>query len=259
MPDSASPRYALVLGHPGHELRVLGWAKRSRPMVAILTDGSGSEGQSRIPLSLEIMDALGCRSLQAQGRLTDAEIYAAILSGRVEEFLTIADGIADSLEANAIDRVVSDSVEGYNPTHDLCAALAARATRLCANRTGRTMIHYTFPLTGPAVTDSVSADAILVELDATEVNTKLDLSRQYAARAGGVLVDEVEDMINRFGAEGFAREMFVPADLDRDFSPYLDTQPYYESYGQKRVAAGHYQHAIRYREHMLPILDALRA
>jgi hypothetical protein len=34
---------------------------------------------------------------------------------------------------------------------------------------------------------------------------------------------------------------------------------FYELYGEKLVAAGHYQTAIRYREHMLPLAEAIRA
>ena len=34
---------------------------------------------------------------------------------------------------------------------------------------------------------------------------------------------------------------------------------FYELYGEKLVAAGHYQKAIRYREHMLPLAEAIRA
>jgi hypothetical protein len=259
MPESANRRYALLLGHPGHELRVLGWATRQRPLTAVLTDGSGADGVSRMPMTLAILDAIGCPSLAMHDGLTDAGIYAAILDGRTSQFLDIAERFAERLQAFEISHVVSDGVEGYNPTHDLCAALAARATRLCAARTGRPVAHYTFPLVGPAVPEAIPAEAELVELDDAEVSAKLQLSRQYAARAGGVLVAEVEEMIERLGVAGFAREMLAPAELDRDFSPFQHTPPFYESYGQQRVAAGHYKQAIRYREHMLPILETLLA
>jgi hypothetical protein len=34
---------------------------------------------------------------------------------------------------------------------------------------------------------------------------------------------------------------------------------FYELYGEKLVAAGHYEKVIRYREHMLPLAQAIRA
>jgi hypothetical protein len=39
LPDG---RAALVIAHPGHELRALHWLRLSRPCVFVLTDGSGS-------------------------------------------------------------------------------------------------------------------------------------------------------------------------------------------------------------------------
>lgn len=251
-------RYALLLGHPGHELRVLGWASRQRPAVSLLTDGSGSEGESRVPMSLEVLDAIGCRT-RSHGGLDDAGIYAAILAGRIDLFLGVAEQFADWLQLQDVDRVVSDGVEGYNPTHDLCAAMTACAVRKCVARNGRDIKHYTFPLVGPSVPAAVPDGAIVVELDESEVAAKLALSRGYAARAGGALVAEVEEMIERLGTSGFAREMLAPADLDRDFAAFVQTKPFYESYGEKKVAAGVYAEAIRFEQHMLPILDALQA
>ena len=41
-------RCALVVAHPGHELRVYGWLALRKPDVYILTDGSGHTGNSRL-------------------------------------------------------------------------------------------------------------------------------------------------------------------------------------------------------------------
>jgi hypothetical protein len=38
----------LIVGHPGHELRVDGWLTQTPPVVHVLTDGSGDRGASRI-------------------------------------------------------------------------------------------------------------------------------------------------------------------------------------------------------------------
>jgi len=236
---------------------VLGWASRQQPAVWLLTDGSGSDGESRIPMSMEVLDAIGCKT-QPHGGLDDAGIYAAILAGQVDLFQDIAERFADWLQQQDIECVVSDGVEGYNPTHDLCAALTACAVRLCAARSGRQIRHYTFPLVGPSVPATMPDGAILVELEDSEVAEKLALSRNYAARAGGALVAEVEEMIERLGVSGFAREMLAPANLDRDFSRHLEEKPFYESYGEQKVAAGVYPEAIRFRRHMLPILEALQ-
>ncbi len=53
-------RSLLVMGHPGHELRLYGWVGLARPLVCILTDGSGSDGVPRLEKTLEILRATGC-------------------------------------------------------------------------------------------------------------------------------------------------------------------------------------------------------
>jgi len=38
-----------------------------------------------------------------------------------------------------------------------------------------------------------------------------------------------------------------------------EAPPFYEIYGEKLVAAGRYLRAIRYREHLWPLAEALRS
>jgi hypothetical protein len=45
-----------------------------------------------------------------------------------------------------------------------------------------------------------------------------------------------------------------PSWRDRRF---LDERPFYETHGEARVREGKYPEAIRYREHILPIAEAL--
>ena len=47
---------ALILGHPGHELRVLGWMKAAKPWVIVLTDGSGHTSEPRVGLTRNLID-----------------------------------------------------------------------------------------------------------------------------------------------------------------------------------------------------------
>lgn len=255
---SPSLRTALVLGHPGHELRVLGWASAHRPCVAVLTDGSGHEDGSRLGLTSEILTATECQAGAVYGEFTDRAIYASLLAGDKEFFLKLADRLAAWLQANRIDIVASDGIEGYNPTHDVCAAIVSRAVRLVAAYCGMSIQHYTFALTDAPQPEPLPRNALLVVLDADALDSKLALSRQYAKRAGGALVGEVEDMISRFGREAFAKEIFVPADEHRDFAPFASMPPFYETHGERQVAAGRYRDVIRFREHMMPILQALR-
>src|SRR5688572_28080004 len=112
-------RAALVVGHPGHELRVLGWLRACRPAVAVLTDGSGAGEAGRIELTSAILDAAGCRRSGIYGELSDRQVYTALLAGDAEVFLGLARRLAAWLVEEGIDLVASDAVEGYNPTHDV--------------------------------------------------------------------------------------------------------------------------------------------
>jgi hypothetical protein len=60
------------------------------------------------------------------------------------------------------------------------------------------------------------------------------------------------------GASGetFRVECLRPA---REFEPSFDVPPFYEQYGERQVAAGHYARVLRYRAHMLPLAEALRS
>jgi len=46
MNSSATP--AVIIAHPGHELRVHYWLEQAKPAVCVLTDGSGRTQKSRL-------------------------------------------------------------------------------------------------------------------------------------------------------------------------------------------------------------------
>ena len=43
----------------------------------------------------------------------------------------------------------------------------------------------------------------------------------------------------------------------RTFEPLVKPRPYYETYGERQVAAGRYQQVLRLEEHVLPLARAL--
>jgi hypothetical protein len=213
---------------------------------------------SRIDLTSALLDAAGCRRSPVYGGHSDGDFYRAILDRDASFYLDLSGRLAEWLVAADIGMVASDAVEGYNPTHDLCAAVTGRAVRLAAARGERPVAHFTFLLTGaPGARPPV--DALELELGTAALADKLAEARRYAALAGGILVDEVDDMIARYGEASFAREFLVPACLDDDFAAFASAAPFYETHGEKQVAAGLYQQVIRYRQHVAPIIHALAA
>ena len=251
------PNSALIIGHPGHELRVLGWVRAAKPLIAILTDGSGADGRPRIDQTTQLLDGALDRRSAIYGTASDRELYRAILEQDLDYFLALSNRLADELCAHRIECVAGDSIEGYNPTHDLCSLLIDRAVRLASGRMGVAIRHYTFPLVGAPRPDLRSADSQCLRLTPDELVRKLANIRQYAQSAGGALLAEIDDMLQRFGEQALAEEVFDRVDIAAALSAFDAEKPFYETYGEQQVTAGKYSFVIRYREHIAPIVRAL--
>jgi len=145
MPDHRS---LLVISHPGHELRLYGWINQVQPLVCILTDGSGGDGKPRLDKTLDILHKLGGETGPIFGELSDRGIYGEILHHKFDLFDTLCERLAALIISHNIDTVVSDAMEGYNPTHDLCEVLVGAAVAIANGRRNGTARHYTFPLMG---------------------------------------------------------------------------------------------------------------
>jgi hypothetical protein len=111
---------ALIIGHPGHELRIHHWVETARPLTFVLTDGSGRGQQSRLPSTSNVLRAAGAKPAPIFGRWTDAQAYEILLSGNLAALAGLTKELGEALVANEIQAVVADAMEGFNPTHDLC-------------------------------------------------------------------------------------------------------------------------------------------
>jgi hypothetical protein len=259
MSTSSSQRAALVIGHPGHELRVLGWVHSRQPVVLVLTDGAGHGEESRTDLSRSLAVEAGAICGDMFGQVPDQRLYRAILEQNFDFFLDLSDRLAESLEHSGADWIAGDSIEGYNPTHDLCRWVIDRAVRMVKDRTGRDLANFQFPLVGHPAAWASRPGAFCHRLEDDALKRKVAIVRRYAKAAGGVLVAEVEDAIATFGEQIFAQEWFSPASAVADSAQFETNLPAYERHGEERVAAGHYQHVIRYKEHIANIAHALQA
>ena len=249
-------RPVLVIAHPGHELRILGWLERARPLVCVLTDGSGSQGEARVASTSAVLAQTSSRAGPLYGRLSDREIYAAILNRNAGYFLGLADELADSLVAESADYVVSDAIEGFNPSHDVCRLITDASVRIARRRSGRAIPAFDFLLEGPPDTCPPDRrdDAIWVRLDDAALSRKLAMAHSYSE-----LRSEIERTLATYGSAPFKTECLCPADTDDRRQWNAAEVPYYERYGAQRVAAGVYESVVRFREHMQPIAEALQA
>lgn len=247
-------RPVLVIAHPGHELRVFAWMEHARPLVCVLTDGSGSEGAARISATTTILAQTSSRAGKVYGRLSDRAIYAAMLQQDTGTFLQLADELAGELLAERADCVVSDAIEGFNPSHDVCRLVTNAALRMARRESGEEIASFDFLLEGPpdACPDDRRDTAIWVRLDDGALGRKLSAANAYTE-----LRSEVERTVSRYGTEPFRTECLRPSESADPYGWDPARVPYYETYGAQRVAAGAYDAVLRFREHMQPIAEAL--
>ena len=247
---------ALVIGHPGHELCVYGWLQLARPRVFVLTDGSGRSGLSRLGSTTRILSEMDAQRGSIYGRFSDQAIYDAMLSANVRVFVKLAEELADEFLREHIQYVVGDSMEGYNPTHDLCRIVLDAAVGIAQQSSGHRIDNFDVFLAktpDPSSPRTYRDDTIRIELDDRTLADKLAAARAYAE-----LALEVKNSLEEKGLDAFRVECLRPADRHRVEQRFLKVRPFYESYGEGQVAAGYYEKIIRYRDHLLPISEALR-
>jgi hypothetical protein len=248
-------RPAVVMGHPGHELKVFGWIATHHPRVYVLTDGSGQNGVSRLSATENLLAQLGAERGEIFGAATDVEIYEAILEQRVSFFLNILDVLAESFINQSIDFVAGDLSEGFNPTHDLCRELIDAAVALALRARNVSIPNYGFSLTEgeSSYAPSHDSDCMHLRLDDDLLRRKLQAARSYAELSG-----EVQSAIQHYGEEYFGVECLKKNNLAVPPQWAESGKPHYELCGEQRKAEGKYASVIRYREHIVPIMTAIR-
>jgi hypothetical protein len=246
-------RAALIIAHPGHELRVHHWIERERPIVFVLTHGDGHARASRLASTTRVLERAGARPGAVYGRWRDQDLYRALLDGRHDEFLDTVDDICQAIEMHAIDCIVADAEERYNPSHDVCryVASAVAARRSAA---GQATADLEFPLVGAPdalLVPGASDAGVVLHLDEDALARKLSAARQYPEMA-----EEVDRALGAFGTAAFRTECLTPV---RTTPSLFDAAPFYETYGEAQVAAGKYTDVLRYAAHVRPLRDKLDA
>lgn len=298
-----SARAALVVAHPSHELRVHGWLEQTKPYVCVLTDGAGRSGEPRLSRTTEVLARCGATPGAIYGRLTDLEVYTAILDGDAGLFSDLVEELAQVLVAEQIDYVAGDAAEGYSVTHDLCRIMIGAAVKLAERAYGHRIANFDFLVVGPPdeCADDLRDEAIWLrladDLFARKVRAALAYTPKLAAdveaalagapfrgvrrfsepqlagkvdvELSGTVLEELEarpqlkaqlqDMLDGVPLDAFRVECLRPAGDESGTGWTTNNLPFYELYGEKLVAAGRYEKVIRYQEHMLPLVQAIRA
>lgn len=254
LPAIPGSRAALVVAHPGHELRVHGWLELARPTVFVLTDGSGRSGRSRLGSTTQVLARVGAEPGPIYGVLTDLVLYAAILNHNFDLFIGLAEELAEALVREQVDYVVGDAVEGKIVAHDVWRLVIDTAVEIASRSVGFQVANFDFLVMSrpDQCPEELRARTTCLNLNDGAFARKLEAARNYAEVAG-----EVQETLEQFGIEAFRVEWLRPVDswTGRNGPPV--EPPAYEQYGEQQVAAGHYDRVIRYREHVVPLAEVL--
>lgn len=250
---ASNKKTALVIAHPGHELRVFHWLETMRPAVFVITDGSGRAGCSRLPSTTRIVEQAGASSGLFYGPLTDGEAYSAILRQDYECFGKLMRRLAEYLIDEEVSRVAGDALEGYNPTHDACRLVIGAAVEMAERVTGREVENFEFSLTGNPANrgNGIDEGAINLTLDDEAFARKMTVARTYTELESEVNEAITLNQLDAFRVEWLRRVPNIPPVFPDGYKPY------YEQYGEQQVLSGHYNHVIRYQEHVKPLGQAL--
>jgi len=266
---------AVVVAHPGHEVRIHGWLERERPVVFVLTDGAGRVGQPRIAATVEYLKRFEMRPGRLFGQLTDTEVYRRVLAREFDSFVRLSEELAEGLVAAGVGSVTGDASEGYNTTHDITRLLTNAAVELVRRGGGGEVANYDFPVVFrpdhcPA---HLRERAAWLHLDDEAFGRKLATAFEFypelAAETRDALQGQGHERVVEYynlnqdahaatdltGLDMFRVECLRPA--SHADPPFEFERPYYESQGERKVAAGLYGEVIRHDEHLRPLADAL--
>lgn len=247
-------RAALVIAHPGHELRIHHWLERARPVTFVLTDGSGNTDHSRLASTTAVLRSAGARSGSIYGAMSDRQLYQALLSGEYDVFERLVEELASALLRERVTYVAGDAVEGVNPGHDVCRILLNAALLRINQRGGPRLTNLEYPVEAPPQECPAEdlSEAIVLKLDDDAYARKMDAARSYPEMA-----KEIERVFKIHNVDVFRVECLRPVRYGLDIGSRFSHPCVYESYGEKQVSAGIYTEVVRFREHLAPLAEHL--
>jgi hypothetical protein len=246
---------SLIIAHPGHELRLTGWISRTKPIVHILTTGSRhGHSRSRLEASRDLIEGLGGAPGDVFGWMEDRSLYAAIMDGALDAFDEALARLTVSLATTRCRLVVCDAWQLYSPAHDI-AHLLARSAVAAVNRQLRLKMRLHEFAVVPmqqSLFDGTAREAERVELSEGEVLSKIKRVAEYPD-----VERETADFLRLSDLSALAVERLDKPLAWSALKPPRGTVPLYETFGEERVADGHYSDVLRWK-HVRPFVDVFR-
>lgn len=251
--DPSLPRL-VVTGHPNHELAILGLVQRLRPRLLFLTDGGGDE---RVDDSRRALAALGLADRARFLGFREGALYRALLDRDAAVFAGLVAEVRAEIERHAPRQILCESVELYNPLHDITLPIVRAAARGLA---GVEIVEFPLIAQIPGGGERYrvqrpaggAAGAVAFPL------TPAELANKLAARAGHYpcLHRQMGDLLDALGDDHCAVEHFAAAAADLP-TPGQEHALRYEWRGRRLQERGLVERIITWREHFLPVVEAL--
>lgn len=276
---------ALLIAHPGDELKLFGFINQAKPYLFILTDGSGRTRPATLndtwrilnsifPESGDIFYMMTQQDKEKHGYINNYLLYQEILNKQESFFAVYINQIVYNLSEKNIDYLVVNSREEYNPINELCRIMAEIAVKLVERGKGKKIMLYEFPVIKP-YNEGINDGCIRINLDEELMKKKLywisrydssvldDLKLNVRIDKNAILnlkempggLEEVENILLQVAPDFLKNEYLFPY-IYKESSE----KPFYEIYAERLVNSGIYMEAITYKSHILPIkkrLDSL--
>lgn len=114
----------VVFSHPNHELAIFGLLQRLKPSLIFLTDGGG---EKRVAETRKGLESLGLLDRAVFLDHTEDSFYDALLRMDSFFFRQVAAELRDILKEKKPEQILVDSVEFYNPVHDIALPILSHA------------------------------------------------------------------------------------------------------------------------------------
>jgi len=250
-------RTLVVTGHPNHELAILGIVKRTLPHVLVLTDGGSPQ---RVAESRAVYEKLGILSRVRFLEVREKDLYRALLDRSPVVLQRLVAETRRMMEEVSPQYVLCESLEFYNPVHDLSLPVVQAAAK---KQTRLKVLEFPLIAERPDAPgqyrvqrppSSREAEAKSVTLDPEELAFKLEASAHsypsLRTQMGGVL-----DAISSGHA---TQEFFLEANGWMP-EPGRDHALRYEKRGRLLAREGLVEQVITFKDHFLPTVASLRA
>lgn len=231
----------LIVAHPGHELLVHHWLERARPLVFVLTDGSGGADKDRSQQSRMTIENAGGACGEVFAEASDRDWYDDILLGDTRRFEDVVERIARQCAAG-VDEIVCDRVELFNPVHDLANAVAHAVARSWTTGVRKSPSLNTYPIETPEEFPLMEANTVAALPEPALVRKQRAIAGYHALALEAPHYESLIDC-----------ERIVPDEPPFAWPAAPPCKPYYERFGEQRVRDGRYDRLITYARHVRPI------